>query len=280
MTRHRNRLIDNSAVREQWLRPPSPQSWGGRTERMPRGLVPVLNHRLGAVFVVSLGILLSVQAATSARPMIRHGATLVVAAKDSVTLNTPLDGTHNSTQETGLGDLVADAVLETGKPDGVDVALIPADEILADRHFDSGSHTVEELVHALRYPDDNTDTIVILNLSGAQLLKAAERAVTRVPQPFDGFMQVAGLQMHVDPSKPVGQRISLASVNGAAVTAAKSYRVATTNSVANGSYGYFKVWDKSAVVRDTSLTLSKSLSAYLSAHPVLSPGTQSRILGL
>jgi hypothetical protein len=58
------------------------------------------------------------------------------------------------------------------------------------------------------------------------------------------------------------------------------YTVATTSSAANGSFGYFKVWDRTAEVRDTKATLAGSLSAYLSAHNALNPGVESRIRGL
>ena len=74
-----------------------------------------------------------------------------------------------------------------------DIALVAADDI-TETSFPAGSVAPERIVKSLRYANDLTDTVVVLNLTGAQIRKVVERSVSRAPQPFDGFLQVSGLQ--------------------------------------------------------------------------------------
>lgn len=114
------------------------------------------------------------------------------AAKDRVQLETALDSQGIGHQETTLGDVVADAVRQTGR---ADIALVAADDV-TEASFPAGSVAPKSLVATLRYAQDVTDTVVVLDLTGAQIRKVIERSVSRAPQPFDGFLQVSGLQVH------------------------------------------------------------------------------------
>ena len=90
-----------------------------------------------------------------------------------------------------------------------DIALVAADEI-AGTSIPAGNVPPDTIVSrpALRRrpqryggrpePDRGTDPA------------SAERSVSRAPQPFDGFLQVSGLQIHYRPGQPEGKRVSLA----------------------------------------------------------------------
>jgi 5'-nucleotidase / UDP-sugar diphosphatase len=101
--------------------------------------------------------------------------------------------------------------------------------------------------------------------------------VSRAPQPFDGFFQVSGLQVHYNPAHPSGQRVTLVSTGGAAIDARHTYRVATTRSVAEGGMGYFRVWNHEAIVDSTGVTVAAGLTSYLSAHKTLTSAIENRI---
>ncbi|MBV9849104.1 MAG: 5'-nucleotidase C-terminal domain-containing protein [Armatimonadetes bacterium] len=209
-------------------------------------------------------------------PAVALGAAAQAAAKapkDTVQLQSPLDSVGVALRETTLGDLVADAVRQTG---GADFALVAADE-LTETTIPAGGVAPAKVVSALRYARDPTDTVVVLSLTGAQLLKVAERSVSRAPQPFDGFLQVSGLQIKYDPAQPEGSRVALTTAGGGKIAADRAYRVATTRSLADGSFGYFRFWSKSDITEDTHTTVAAGLTSYLAAHRTLNVQIENRI---
>lgn len=203
-----------------------------------------------------------------------YAAPKETASKNTVQVQTTLSGAGASAKETNLGNLVADAVRETGS---AQAAFVPADEIDAGAAIAAGRTTPGKIVAALHYADDPTDTVVVLNLTGAQLLKVAERSVSRAPAPFDGFLQVSGLQIRYNAGQPEGKRVSLVGVGGSEVDAGKTYRVATTRPLAGGGLGYYQIWTSHDIADDTNVPVAKSLEDYLSAHPVISSVVEDRI---
>ena len=216
------------------------------------------------LWIMSASLIVAVPVALLRRP-----AQAASAPKDAVQVQTALDGTGTASSETNLGNLIADAVLNTGH---AQIALVAADEIDDHAQVPAGKTEPGKIVRALRYADDDSDTIVVLNLTGAQLVKALERSLSRAPQPFEGFLQVSGVSVKVS-----GKSVSLSGPDGAAIQAGTKYRVATTRPVAGGSLGYYQVWDKSAIAEDTQVPISKSLSAYLAAHKMLNSVIEGRI---
>ena len=156
------------------------------------------------------------------------------------------------------------------------MAFIPADEF-AETNIPVGAVAPAEIIRALRYAGDAADTIVVVKLTGAQVLSAAERSVSRAPQSFDGFLQVSGLQLQSTSSQPAGQRLSLVGAGGSEISATHTYRVAMPRALAEGGLGYFQFWKKKDVEKDTGITLSDSLKTYLAAHPTVPGKLDGRI---
>lgn len=203
-------------------------------------------------------------------------ATTVVhaaASKDAVQVQSALDGSGSSVKETSAGDLLADAMREAGN---AQIGLVPADDV-ADTALAAGSIPASKLTTLLRRPDDPGDTVVILKLSGEQVLHALEIGVGHAPQPFAGFWQVSGLQVRYDPSQPEGKRVSLAGTGGSEISASSTYTVAMTRSEALGDLGYFRVWGKKDITQDTGISLAQSVLAYAHAHPTLAARGEARI---
>ena len=197
-----------------------------------------------------------------------------LATKDTVQVESTLSAAGASSQETNLGDLIADAVRQTA---GADVALVAADEIDENKRIPAGKVDTNAIISALSFADDTSDTVVILNLTGTQLISAAERSVSRAPQSFDGFMQISGLQIRYNPSQSEGKRVSLVGVGGSEIQAGKTYRVATTRPVAGGSLGYFQIWKSKDIASDTGISIAKSLSSYLASHRTITNSVEGRI---
>lgn len=104
----------------------------------------------------------------------------------------------------------------------------------------------ENLASLLQYP---TDTVVVLQLTGAQLRQAFERAISLYPSPNASLLQLSGFEVTFSKSAPSESRVISATLNGAPIDAGKTYTVAMPSSLGRGGLGYFKIWDKSKIVR-------------------------------
>ncbi len=195
-------------------------------------------------------------------------------SSDAVQVQTALSESGGAARETNLGNLIADAVRQTGS---APISLVPADEIDSQATVPAGKADISAMVKTLHYADDPSDTVVVLNLTGAQLLKVAERSVSRAPEPFEGFLQVSGLQIRYNPSQPEGKRVSLVGAGGSEVDASKTYRVATTRPLSAGSLGYFNIWSQKDIAEDTGVSIAASLKAYLAAHRTVNSVVEDRI---
>ena len=195
------------------------------------------------------------------------------ASKTTLTATATIDSHGSNVKETAPGDMIADAMRDAA---GVDMAFVPAAEIV-DLQIPAGPTNANEMLKFLRYKDDPSDTIDILTLSFSQILNASERSVQRLPQPFDGFLQISGLQLQYDAKAPVGKRITIAGTSGAELTDNRTYRVAMPQSLADGDFGYFTVWQSDQITGRTGVSLATALSKYLIKHSSISGTPDKRI---
>ena len=103
-----------------------------------------------------------------------------------------------------------------------------------------------------------TDLVAELDMSGEQIIRVLEQSLTLER----GMLQVSGLQVEYDLSKPTGHRVISVLVNGITLQQEKFYHVATIEIMAQGGdlYSTFK----EAIVRQSkkehfSKVLTKSL---------------------
>lgn len=187
----------------------------------------------------------------------------IVAANDDVNTElayvvgtTPyiLDGNRNPgvrTQETNLGDLVADAYLWDGlEHDGTcDCAILNGGSIRAS--VDVGEVTLRVVKSVLPYDGQ----IQITKVTGAQLLEALEAATCETPKALGGFPQVAGINFIIDtsvayengsqypnstfyaPAKP-GSRVTITDVGGRGFDLATTYVLVTNDFIMSGGDAY------------------------------------------
>jgi len=186
-----------------------------------------------------------------------------------------LSTTNVRTEESGLANVVVDALRDVS---GADIAWLPAaafNEISVSRD----TPPAEVVNRLLPYRDDR---VVVLKLTGAQIRQALERSLTLYPQPNAGFLQVSGLKVTFDPTKPAGERVVRVQTGKELkedVDPAREYRVATSATLAYGALGYFKVWERSAVEREMDKTVDDALRAYLEAGKPIA-GLSERIVAV
>ncbi len=147
----------------------------------------------------------------------------------------PLDARKKAvrSQETNLGSLIADALRSAA---GTQVALVNGGAIRGDTVFPAGALTRREMLSIFPYADE----LVRLQVTGETLLSALENAVSKSAEDSEPgrFLQVSGLRFSFDPSRPRGQRILCASVEGQPVSPSATYSLATLSFLASGKDGY------------------------------------------
>lgn len=180
------------------------------------------------------------------------------------------------TQETNLGNLISDAMLEATRGAGAQIAIMNGGSIRTS--IDQGPVTLGELLDV--QPFGNTITLV--TLTGAQIKEALENGVSQIESVAGRFAQVAGLRYSYDASRPVGDRVTgiqVADGQGGyvAIDPNASYRVVTNNFLLAGGDGY-TVFAEGADPYDTGLLDVDVTADYVRAHSPVNPQVEGRII--
>lgn len=185
----------------------------------------------------------------------------------------PLGGDGSGKGETTVGDLLADAVRAAVQ---TNIAFVAASDIRpSEKPIPAGKVSASNVAELVAYPDD---PLAVLLLSGRTIRQALEKAVSAYPQPNLGFLQVSGMQFAFDPSKPTGQRVTSAKLNGEPMNDDYYYTVGMTQSLANGALGYWKIWSKDDIKkRFPDITMTRALENYLRANPKIDYSKLNRI---
>jgi 5'-nucleotidase len=167
-----------------------------------------------------------------------------------------------STEETALGNMIADAQLFATRDAGAEVAFMNNSGIRAGLVPDADGQVTYGAIYSVQ-PFGNA--LVTKTFTGAQLLALLE-------QQFDeeGFVQTFsasdGFAMTYDLRRRVGSRVVSASVKGQPVDPARTYRV-TMNSFLAAGGDSFTVFNDGAEATTGPVDLD-GFEAYLTAVPV------------
>jgi 5'-nucleotidase/UDP-sugar diphosphatase len=173
--------------------------------------------------------------------------------------------------ETAWGRLVADALRSTAK---ADIAIVNAGT-LERGTLQAGNVSRDDIAALLSFGDDSVATIQI---SGAQLHQALERAVGAYSTGSPAWLHLSGATATFDANAKSGGRIKSLRVGGREVRDSDSFSVAMPVGLAEGGSGYYKVWSKAAV-NDLGVTLTQAVANYVRAHHEISPDNTARISG-
>ena len=136
------------------------------------------------------------------------------------------------TAESNFGDLIADA-MRAGV--GADVALMNGGGIRGDRTYAPGTVlTRKDIIRELPFGN----VVVLIELSGNDLLAALENGVSQIEDGAGRFPQVSGMTFTFDPAKPPGSRIVAVQVGGRPLERGRMYKVATNEYIYGGGDGY------------------------------------------
>ena len=152
----------------------------------------------------------------------------------------PIDGDRANCRykECQIGNLVAEAMLDRVKDQGIQIALANGGGLRAS--IDAGEITKGEVLTVLPFQN----TLSTFQVTGATIKEALENAVAQYDDPDkDGrFAQVAGMKYTIDPAGESGNRISDIMVDEGGtfvpLDMGKTYGVVSNDFVRKGGDGY------------------------------------------
>jgi 2',3'-cyclic-nucleotide 2'-phosphodiesterase (5'-nucleotidase family) len=154
-------------------------------------------------------------------------------------------------QESLLGDMVADA-MQSAFPD-YDFAVTNSGGLRQD--IDAGTITVGDLISAFPFPN----TIVQLEMKGSDIRLMFEHGATL----SNGILQASKrVEMTYDESRPLGSRVVICKINGVPLDDNRTYKVLTSNFLANGGDG-FLMFKNSVSYKNTGVGMLRSMINYL-----------------
>lgn len=163
--------------------------------------------------------------------------------------------------ESALGDLVADSVLQAGRPFGVQIGFMNNGGMRQDLDTDNGRANVGQTRMVLPFGN----TLVVMNLKGWQILDLLEEQWSGGREETRGLLQVSeGFTYQWDARRGDGSKVvpGSAKLNGKPLEREASYRVMVNNFLAEGGDG-FPMFANGRNRTDTGIRDIDALNDYL-----------------
>ena len=136
------------------------------------------------------------------------------------------------TQECQMGNLVADAMLDRVKDQGIQLAIQNGGGLRAS--IDAGEITMGEILTVLPFQN----TIATFEIKGSEIVSALENGVSKIDEGAGRFPQVAGMSFSFDKDGDVGSRISNVMIGGMPIDMNATYKAVSNNFLRRGGDGY------------------------------------------
>ena len=193
----------------------------------------------------------------------------VVVGRTAVPLEA--HGSKVRTQETNLGDFVADIIRERL---GSDVAVVNGGAIRTNRTVPPGPLTKRDVHSLLPF----TDVVLKLEMRGRDLRAALEHGLAQADREGGGFLQLSGVRLVWDPRLPVGRRIVDASVGNRPLADDAVYTVAVPSYLVRGGDGFTAFARAAIIIGGTSgPQVAQLVLDALTAHGEIAPSIDGRI---
>ncbi|MEM7613527.1 MAG: bifunctional metallophosphatase/5'-nucleotidase [Pseudomonadota bacterium] len=188
----------------------------------------------------------------------------------------PIEGDQDvcRAMECEMGNLVADAMLERVKDQGIQIAIANAGGLRAS--IDVGEVTRGEVLTVLPFQN----TLATFQITGAQIVAALENGVSQVEAGSGRFPQIAGMRFVWDPAQAPGARIVevMVKADGGSepIDPEAVYGVVSSNFVRGGGDGY-AMFTQAEEAYDFGPDLADVTTEYLAAHAPYTPFVAGRI---
>jgi 2',3'-cyclic-nucleotide 2'-phosphodiesterase (5'-nucleotidase family) len=177
--------------------------------------------------------------------------------------------------ESNFGNLVADAMREAV---GAEVALANGGGMRGDRLYEPGTVlTRKDILSELPFGN----VVVLIELSGVDLLAALENGVSQIEDAAGRFPQVSGMSYRYDAGKPAGRRIVAVEVGGRPLARDRVYKLATNEYVYGGGDGYAALARGKPIIDPSAGTLmAGAVMDYIARQGAIAPKVEGRITRL
>jgi 5'-nucleotidase/UDP-sugar diphosphatase len=190
------------------------------------------------------------------------------------TLAAPLDSRIRvvRSEEAAIGNLVADALR---KAENADIAIFNGGGIRGNRLYPIGTKLRRrDIVEELPFGNKT----VAARVSGKAVLAALENGFSELDRPSGRFPQISGIEVTVDRSAPLGQRVRSVVIAGEVLDPSRSYRLATNDFLARGGDGYFMLAGEIRASGDSGVRLvAQDVIAHVEAAKIVEARTEGRI---
>lgn len=172
--------------------------------------------------------------------------------------------------ECPMGNLVADAMLDRVKDQGIQIAIQNGGGLRAS--IDAGEITMGEVLTVLPFQN----TLSTFEVKGEAIVAALENGVGQIEEGAGRFPQVAGMTFTVDTGAEPGSRVSDVMVGDAPIDLAATYGVVSNNYMRNGGDGY-SMFEDAMNAYDYGPDLADVTAEYVAANAPYQPYTDGRI---
>ncbi|MDV7270152.1 5'-nucleotidase C-terminal domain-containing protein [Thioclava sp. A2] len=200
-----------------------------------------------------------------------------IRAKVVAETSAEIDGTRDNcrARECAMGNLVAEAMLDRAKGQGVTIAIQNGGGLRAS--IGAGKVTMGDVLTVLPFQN----TLSTFEAKGATIVAALENGASQLEEGAGRFTQVAGLKYTLDSAAPAGSRISDVLVKTGdgwgAIDPEAVYGVVTNNYVRQGGDGY-KMFDAEGMnAYDYGPDLADVTAEYLAKVGPYTPALDGRI---
>ena len=189
----------------------------------------------------------------------------------------PIEGAREicRVQECSMGNLVADAILDRTKAQGISIAIQNGGGLRAS--IAAGDVSMGDVLTVLPFQN----TVATFQLTGADVKAALENGLSQIDDGAGRFPQVAGLKYSFDKSKPPGSRLVSVEVQESTefkpIDPEKTYGVVSNNYMRAGGDGYTVFAKDGKNAYDFGPNLESVVADYLGAHNPYKPYTDGRI---
>ena len=176
-----------------------------------------------------------------------------------------------TTEETNLGDFVADVMRERLQSD---VALVNSGAIRGNRAVPVGPLTRRDVGSLLPF----ANVVVKLEMTGRELRQAVEHGLAQGDRQGGGFLQVSGVRLVWDPRRPAGARIVSADLGGRPLAADAVYTVAVLDYLYRGGDGFVEfARAKVLVSRESGPQLGDLILDAIAKRGTIAPAVDDRL---
>lgn len=198
-----------------------------------------------------------------------------IAAKAAEVIGSTETGLNRDREGSGehtMGNVIADAMLAATRRAGAVIALMNAGGVRAN--IAPGNITYGDAITVQPF----NNTLVVLELTGAELKAALEHGLARAPEYSGAFLHIsAGSRIVFDVSRPAGNRIVELVIDGEPWAAERTYKVCTNNFTASGGDFHEVLKNAPGTRLDTGLLDVDALIEYIQANSPLNRQIEGRI---